>query len=120
MGAPSGSLSQTSVLNVRKKGARYVIDIFGDDGCAPEVGTVFREIDEQKGLKGFVRILAARPVKVRKSRGETARYTLTIERLAQLPEGADVTMTVNAYSKRKAPKPSDDQPGDRFDPLLPP
>ena len=122
MGAPSHGPLQTSVLSMRKKAPRYVIDIFGEDGRAPDVGTIFREIapNAKKGFKGFVRILSVRPVKVKKSRGETARYALTIERLAELPEGETVAMTVRSYSKPKAPKGMDKQPGDRFDPLLPP
>ena len=101
---------------MRRKGRPYTVDFYNDDYTVPEPGNIIRDVSHKGLVKGYLRVLCVREVKVRVSRGENARYALRIERLGERPPTIGVSFTVTAY----APKPKKPSDRDRFDPLLPP
>ena len=101
---------------MRRKGRPYTVDLYKDDYTVPEPGNIIRDVSYKGLVKGYLRVLSVREVKVRVSRGEHSRYALRIERLAERSSTEDVSFTVTAY----APKPKEPSDRDRFDPLLPP
>lgn len=100
---------------MKPRGRLYTVDFFRESDPTPEAGNIIREVSPKNIVKGYLRVISAREVRVRVSRGEVARYTMRIERLDQRPPGQAVAFTVYSYAKpAKGSKP------DRFDPLLPP
>lgn len=102
---------------MKPRGRAYTVDFFRESDAAPEAGNIVREVSDKQMVKGYLRVLSVRQVRVRVSRGEVARYALRIERLNERPQDQPVAFTVYSYAKPKAPK---GHKPDRFDPLLPP
>lgn len=99
---------------MRRKSCSYTVDFFSEHCPAPKAGDLVRRLSAEGKERGFLRVLSSRQVRVKVSRGEMARYTMTVERLAEQPEGEEVTFTVHGYRKRpKTPA------RDKFSPLLP-
>lgn len=97
---------------MKRKPLHYVLDWHGegDPGFAP--GQIMRRLNTQKQVGGYYRVVSVRQVRVRVSRGETSRWSLGVERLAERPADEAVTFTVQDHAPR--PKP------DRWSPLLEP
>lgn len=102
---------------MRRKSCSYTVDFFSEHCPSPKAGDLVRRLSAEGQERGFFRVLSSRQVKVKVSRGETARYTMKIERLTEQPEGEEVTFTVHGYRKRKQTK---TPARDKFSPLLPP
>jgi hypothetical protein len=101
---------------MRRKGRPYTVDFYSEDHQVPEVGHLIRDVSHKGLVRGYLRVLSVRLVKVRVSRGEVARYALRIERLSKQPQGESVSFTVTAYPPTPKSKPLADDP---FSPLLP-
>lgn len=93
---------------MNKKPRRFTVDMYDDR--VPVIGDVVRHFNFRGDILGFYRLLDVRRVKVRVSRGETARFTLFMERLPGFPKQALRILSV--YDHPPRPKP------DRFSPLL--
>lgn len=100
-------------------GRRMTVDFYNPTDTVPAVGMVVVERRHDGALKGYSRVLSVRPVKVKVSRGERARYALRVERIPTPPEiaavdsvsyGGATWFTVTDYP----PKPK----RDRWSPLL--
>lgn len=103
---------------MRKKPRTYIVDMHSPSPNRPEPGQVFRHVSSKGVVLGYQRVVGVRQVRVRVSRGETARYALQVERLDGMPAGG-ATFTVHDHPRRPRTRP-DPFCADRFLPLLPP
>lgn len=84
----------------RGRSVVYTIDVYAG-GVHPSVGHVIRRLSARGVVLGFLRVLAVRSVRVRVSRGEEARYRVTLEWLAGEPDaGADSTVVDHEKPRR--------------------
>lgn len=102
---------------MKPKGTPYTVDFYSEGFPVPQPGDLVLDVSHTQAVRGYFRVLSSRPVKVRVSRGEVARFAMRIQRINELPEGSQVAFTVYGYApKARGKKPK----GDQFLPLLPP
>lgn len=90
---------------MHKKLTHFTVDFYREDEPVPEVGTVLRYVSAVKKVASYFRIRSVRPVQVRVSRGEVARYALGLERLERRPEGEPVKLTTYSYVRKAKKEP---------------
>jgi hypothetical protein len=94
---------------MRRKLRRYTVDFYDKSDPEPTPGNVVRHVSSKNIVLGYWRVVTARRVKVRVSRGENSRWLLGIDRLdGKPPEGVTFTVWDNPRKPRV----------DRFSPLL--
>ena len=104
-------------ITMKRAAKYYTVDFYTEDHPHPQLGDVIRDVSHTSQVRGYLRVLSVRQVQVRVSRGEVARYKLSVQRLEKMPPQG-VSFTVHGYApKKKAPL---THQGDAFSPLLPP